>query len=284
MGKRVVKRRGGGRRQSSFHVLEHGTVEELLATKKATKGLLDLHWAFYSALAYQRGRVEEELRQALAESCKPGFEFERWQRIVPYKYGLDPLSTRGSIAGVGGRFNLGVDVNPNLPRFAALYVASDRETAKLERLGPQRPDGATLSRNDLALTGRDSVVTVAVSGHLERILDVGDAASLKPFVDRIRGFKLPLHVLHLARKRGEPPPEIVRTTGKVVESLLAANWRGMPMLLEVPGNCQICGHIAYEGGVPHSFEKTASFVELADEPPREDVRRRIDATNCMEFC
>jgi hypothetical protein len=302
MGQRMKRRRGGAQRQSSFQVLERGTVEELIATKKSTKDLLALHWALYSALAYQRGRIDPELRQALAESCKHDFEFDKWQRVVTYKYSLDPLSMKGSITGVGGRFNMGELVNPNLPRFPALYVASDRATAMLERFGPRRPDGADLSGLDLALTAKDSVSIVAVSGRLERYLDIGDGASLKPFVDLIKGFKLPQHVRQMARKRGEPSPEIVRTPAKLVESLLASNWRASPMLLDVPANSQIFGHIAYEAGIdgivypsvrgdgecvavfPRSFEKTESFVELADNPPREDARRRIDATNCTEFC
>ena len=159
-----------------------------------------------------------------------------------------------------------------------------------------------LSRLDRALTAKGSVSIVAVSGRLERYLDVGDAASLKPFVDLIKGFKIPQHVRQMARKRGEPPPEIVRTPAKLVASLLASNWRAMPMLFDVPANSQIFGHIASEVGIdgivypsvrggdrcvavfPHSFMHTESFVELADESPREDVRRRIDASNCTEFC
>ncbi|MFO8072778.1 MAG: hypothetical protein R6V85_12975 [Polyangia bacterium] len=66
MGQRMKRRRGGGQRQSSFQVLERGTVEELIATKKATADLLALHWAFYSALAGQRARIEQKLRMALA--------------------------------------------------------------------------------------------------------------------------------------------------------------------------------------------------------------------------
>ncbi len=96
-------------------MLDSGTFEELSLAKEVTNQILECHWKFYAELAHQRKQIQEDLLRIVNENSFSDFEFKGWQRTVQYKYGLHPLSTVGSLAFPGGRFNLG-DINPNLPQ------------------------------------------------------------------------------------------------------------------------------------------------------------------------
>jgi hypothetical protein len=88
------------------YLLEAGTLAGMRAAKKKTADILKYHWNYYSELACQRSAIQDEIKQALTQTCV-SYEFENWQRAVTYKYGLHPLSTVGSLSYIGGRFNTG---------------------------------------------------------------------------------------------------------------------------------------------------------------------------------
>ncbi len=265
------------------------------------RALLRYWWDHYSALSYQRNQVEKRLHQALSEACTPNFEFNEWQRIVAFKYSFDPLSTAGSIKDIGGRFNIGSAVNPSIPVFPALYLASDRKTAIEEKYGLVDSDTQELSAPERALAATDSVSIVSVSGKLEHVLDIREPASLRGFTNLIKGFKLSPRVHKLGKTLGQGLSEIVTTTAKLDWTLHANNWRAFPRLFDVPSNSQIFGHVAYRAGIegivyrstrsdgnclvvfPHNFAHTASVVELDGPTPSEDVPSRIDKTTYMHF-
>src|SRR5258708_39152388 len=105
-----------------WHVLDSGLVSDIPQSKAQFEQLVEFHWAYYSDLAFQRNRIREQLRGSLREKALP-FPFSKWQRIVKYKYSLVPLSTKGSRADPGGRFNIG-EIDPaRYPVFPALYIA-----------------------------------------------------------------------------------------------------------------------------------------------------------------
>jgi len=161
-GKSKGANRGSRKPGSITYILEQGSVEGLIANKERMKALLRYWWDHYSALSYQRNQVEDRLHQALLEACTSNYYFEGWQRVVAYKYSFDPLSTVGSIIDIGGRFNTGKEVNPSIPFFPALYLASDRTTALEEKYGVIDSDTSELHALDLALAASDSMSLVSV--------------------------------------------------------------------------------------------------------------------------
>jgi hypothetical protein len=56
----------------------------------------DYYWDHYCYFAHQRSLIFNDLKQALAINCR-SFTFSRWQRVVNYKFSLEPLSAKGSI-------------------------------------------------------------------------------------------------------------------------------------------------------------------------------------------
>jgi RES domain-containing protein len=53
-----------------------------------------------------------------------------WVRIVNYQFSHTPLSCAGSLKYIGGRYNAGVELEPNtLAAWPTLYIAENYETA-----------------------------------------------------------------------------------------------------------------------------------------------------------
>ncbi len=275
--------------------MEQGTVQELRAAKAQTKTYLKYYWDFYSELAYQRAQIEEQLKQALNESCRADLEFKQWQCAVKYKYSLHPLSAIGSTKGIGGRFNVGGDINPNIPVFSALYITEDKDTALQETLGQIANEDSNLSPQELALANPQSESIISASGKLDHVLDLSTAKSLSKFIRLIKDFKLPGYIFRMAKALGADQPVIVRTPGLLRKSLLGNDWRHMPMLYDVPSNSQVFGHLVYQAKIegilypskltkkqclaifPRNFENTSSYIQLDDSPAHEKTPTRLDS-------
>ena len=178
------------KRPSVEYLLEQGTISDMRAAKDATRALLKYHWDYYSELALQRSQIQNEIQKSLIQSCRSNYKFEKWQRAVKWKYGLHPLSTKGSLTNIGNRFNTGIEVNSEVPSFPALYIAYDKDTALQETLGQVKIENSSLSARELALTNPQSEVVVSVSGSLEKIFDLTNSDTLKKFVKLIKNFKL----------------------------------------------------------------------------------------------
>ncbi len=96
---------------------------------------------------------------------------------------------------------------------------------------------------------------------------------------------------------GQPNPEIIKSPGKLLESLLIPNWRDIPSRYDIPANSQIFGHLVSMSGIEgilylskltyepclaifvHNFFGTESYIQLDDEPPHKKVPTRIDGRN-----
>ncbi|MCK5689745.1 hypothetical protein KAI87_10770 [Myxococcota bacterium] len=161
-GKRGQKKQPRSQPESSF-VLESTSLSEMRAVKKQMLQRLDFEWAIYSELAGQRRKVQDLLLEALESGSIGPINEKGWQRAVAYKYALHPLSCLGSLkSDVGGRFNIG-NLNPvQFPKFPALYLAEDRETAEQELLC-QANTNPKLSNHDFALSNPTSLVVVSVN-------------------------------------------------------------------------------------------------------------------------
>lgn len=185
---------------SSERFLESGTLSSLVNSKVRFEELVEFHWRYYYELEFQRSKIREQLHATLRKRAE-GFEFQNWQRVVKYKYSLNPLSTKGSLVAPGGRFNVG-EIDPARYRvYSALYLAQTKGTALAEVLGRESTtDG--LTPEELALTKPDSVAVVSVSGKLEFVLDVRDRNNLSDFVNLVKDFKLPKSLIVRGRKLG----------------------------------------------------------------------------------
>src|SRR5262249_48215881 len=210
-------------------------------------------------------------------------------------YSLCPLSTKGSLADPGGRFNIGAIDPARFPIFSALYLASDKRTALAELLGRAGPENS-LSPEELALTKPASITIVSVSGKLESILDVRDTKNMAGFVNLIKGFHVSAGLLMKARRVGLQI-DIVRDSSRLAEELASNRWREWPMGYDVPAASQIFGRIVLDAGIegilyesvltsgpclaiyPQNFQNSASFIELDGPCPPEVVHKRIDSTS-----
>jgi hypothetical protein len=165
--------------------LERFSTATLHQWKLAARRMETLQRTLHFGLEDQRQRAETLLLEAMRLCSRSNFSAPKWSRIVDYRYSLDPLSSLGSIKGVGGRFNIGSGLSPGVfPSFPALYCAEDYPTAYLEKFGSlpsSSPDA--LSGADLALRTPGSFAQVRLNVMLENVLDIGDHATLKPIVE-----------------------------------------------------------------------------------------------------
>jgi hypothetical protein len=239
-------------------------------------------------------KIYDSLKSSLRERAEP-FDLSRWQRVVKYKYALDPLGTNGSIVDPGGRFNIGAIDSTRYPVFAALYVASDRGTSRAELLG-RTTSTNSLTAEEIALTRPDSI---AVSGHLDAVLDIRDDSNLATFVSLIKSFRLSSALLSKAIRLGFPL-HIIRTVQEFTKVLHMSDWRNWPTLFDVPAASQIFGRIVLDAqiegilyksvltGKPclalyhRNFGNSLSYVELDDPAPAEVIERRLDSSNCKD--
>jgi hypothetical protein len=303
----MVKRQGQRKRKgmsaskprkvSVSHLLEVGTLESIKNAKQVTSEHLKYQWMNYAELAGQRSLIKEAIGQALTQTCI-SYSVKNWQRAVKYKYGLHPFSTMGSLVFIGGRFNTGTGVNPEVPFFPALYLAQDKDTALQEHLGQQPCDPEfNLSPREVALTNPASETIVSVSGKLDKILDLTNPKSLNVFIELVKNFKISKELIALARRLRTQRPRIIKTSDELLKTLLQPDWRKIPSNCDVPSNSQIFGHLIYSAGIegilypskftgklclavfPRNFVGTDSFVVLDDEVPHPKVPARIDASS-----
>lgn len=230
--------------------------------EKLSKGSLT-HWNEYSTkvkeylyqnyiyYAQKRSEIFSDLTESLLNECEQ-YQFDDWQRVVSYKYCLNPLSTQGSIRNpAGGRFNIG-NINPTIfPPFGALYLAEDRGTAIREKYGLPKlhvgKDG--LSEYELNLTKKESETIVVVSGKMNLVLDLCRQSSLEKFHTHIKKIKTPRHLFKMVKGLKIQPMVAVKTIKQLYQTIFDDDWRYHPNLCNVPANSQILGQIAYEAGV-----------------------------------
>lgn len=267
--------------------LESGRVSEIIKSKKLYEDLVEFHWRYYSELAFQRKRIREDLNSCL-RGAAVAFQFSKWQRIVKYKYSLDPLNARGSLSDPGGRFNVGAIDPTRYPMFPALYLAAEKGTGLAEVLGRDNGTGL-LTPEELALAKPDSMV-----------VDVRVSETLSSFVRLIKDFRLSKALVVEARRLGFPL-QLIATVAELKRVLMLPDWRNWPMLYDVPAGGQIFGGIAMDAGIegilyesvltgkeclavfPKNFLNSSSYIELDDPAPQGDVPTRIDSSNFSQF-
>ena len=278
-------------------ILEEFSSASLARWRKAGRNLDRFSRALFFDLEEHRTRHSEELVDGIRMSACGPLEFSPWVRLVDYRYTNEPLSTRGSIKGDGGRFNIGASLNPaTYTPFPALYAAEDFSTAYRERFGIDRDSiVGGLSAEELTLRNESSFSSVCLAIRVESCIDVGDLDSLSATADVLRKFKLPKSIASLAKSLRLTPPGLVRSAAGLQRQLLNPTWRTEPVQYGLPSNSQIFGRLCANAGVhailypsardsekrclalfPQNWEGSTSFVEIVGDVPPEIARRRID--------
>ncbi len=296
--RRPSRRKSKG--QPSFFILDRFSLDDIRRWKAVRDKILQYHWEYYSSLTYQRSRVGDPLRAALAEAVEGPFVFEGWQRVVKYQYALTPLSLAGSLTDIGGRFNIG-DIDPvRFTPFPALYIAADRETALQETLGQPAATEAELSALEFALTASDSISIVAVNGTLESVINLNHPEKLEKFVRLIKDFVVAGKLSQMTKECGWEPPELIRTVPQLMGGMLYRDWRQWANLYDVPVSSQIFGQLAVSAGIegiifPSKFNgrdnlvifpqvfSGDSYVALAGAVPAEVAVKRLDASTAKKL-
>jgi hypothetical protein len=273
--------------------------------RNSAKNLTDLQSALFFGLELERQRHSPALIDAIRTNLAPGRPFERWARIVDYRYAFAPLSVAGSVKSAGGRFNIGASLNPvTFPPFPALYVAENYSTAFMERFGfDPTANYSTLAPEEIALRSPGSFAHVSLRGQLELVLDIREIQSLQAMATVIRRFALPDRVRRLARKIGmRSPPSIVRSAAALQRQLMHRDWRTLPMQFDLPSNSQIFGRIAAAAGThgilyssvrqvggaclalfTQNWCGSTSFVEVMDGTPSAARLTRVDGETRQFF-
>jgi len=90
----------------------------------------------YFDLEQQRVAHYDLLCNPLREVPGIALDINGWSRVTDRRWNLSPLSPAGSVNGIGGRFNIGVDLDrARNQAFASLYVADSVDTAFSEYFG-----------------------------------------------------------------------------------------------------------------------------------------------------
>lgn len=175
-----------------------------------------------------------------------------WCRVTDWTWNLTPLSPAGSLLGIGGRFNIGRQLDRARGQaFPCLYIAQDEATARAEKFGKSNNgSNHTLSTYESALRRADAFVTFPLEGRVDLVLDFRDPKPLKKFVDIIKRFELSPDTIKFGKVAGFPTRSLIATTRELHKRLLAAPsvWRAEPSSFGIPAPNQIFGYFAKEAG------------------------------------
>jgi hypothetical protein len=209
-----------------------------------------------------------------------------------------PLSAAGSLTGIGGRFNVGTDLDSRtFDPWPALYLAADHATAfreKYQIAAGQLVEG--LTPEELSLVHGQSHSTVVLHGKLSRVFQL--TPETLAAVARVLGrIKMPERAERIKKKLNIKPEDLrMLTTGKQLHDVVALhNWRVLPIQFGLPSPSQILSEliraadfeaIAYQsskgGGVCLAVfaDRLApgSFVEVTDKAPAGAITRLNEAT------
>lgn len=225
-------------------------VEALLNAPRTKHAKMEkLLYDEFHDLEYQRLAKMELLKQAITKKCRAKFKFSNWTRCVSFKYSNNPLSSRGSVKSIGGRFNVGEDINEmHFTPFNALYFAEDQATAMIEKFAV--PTGETTDKGLLFCLGKNENFTVTnLSGELHNVLDIDKAGALTEFVSQIKTVQYSNEIQKRRKQEGLSGVETLQTVKSLKDSLYDIDWRYNPMVNDLPANCQIFGQIAFYAGV-----------------------------------
>jgi hypothetical protein len=278
--------------------LDQFSTTNLRQWKLLSEDLAELQRTLYFAVEPERRRLRPELIAALQSNRKntgAGFSIKNWVRIVSYTYSLNPLSNAGSLRGIGGRFNAGIDLEPGtLAPWPALYMAENFETAfreKFQLKSQSVTDG--LTPHELALTPSLSHVTVALDGQLSNLFDMTAVGAFDAVTKVLKRIRMPEKAKVLKKHLNMQRLSMVQSSQNLYDLMLKHNWRVLPAQFELPSESQIIADLIRAAGFegikyPSAMEsgncivvfpdclEESSFVSLKDAPPHPDTIPRLD--------
>jgi hypothetical protein len=275
--------------------LDRFTESTLKQWKTYSQDLDELQQTLFFGVRPEQQRLQQEILSALGETAPIHVELDGWCRIVPYRYSLEPLSCAGSLQGVGGRFNAGIDLDPDtLAPWPALYLAADYETAfreKFQLARDARVDG--LTPEELALEHVSSHATMVLRGRLYRVFDMTTVEALAPVAKVLRRIKIPPRARQLDVKL-KTGARMIRTSQELHDAVCIHNWRTLPIQFGLPAASHVlAGWIRSAGFEATQYRSTKgagncvalfpgliganSFVELRDPAPESVQHTRLDS-------
>lgn len=104
----------------------------------------------YFDLELQRVTHYDALCASLRAAPAVAVELAGWARVTDWRWNLSPLSAAGSVSGIGGRFNIGIELDrAKNQAFKSLYLAQNLETAFNEFFG----GGLSAKTGELSIGG-----------------------------------------------------------------------------------------------------------------------------------
>lgn len=275
--------------------LERFSCADLENWERASRNVDELHSLLYFGPEAQRASKSSEIVDALRQS--PGEPIrggQPWVRIVDYRYGDDPLSPIGSLCDVGGRFNVGRELEEHgHAAWPALYIAQDYPTAYFEKFLtlPNGPSGE-LEGNDFALQRPGSFVSVNVTVDIEHVFDLRTHAPLEPLVKVIKNFRMPARVHQLVKrlKLQRAAAYMIKSAPELLAVVMSQTWRLWSMQFDLPAQSQVLARYVALAGYEairyrsckgqgdclallcRNLIESSSFVELRD-PPISGIKR-----------
>jgi hypothetical protein len=250
--KKRTRRSTRSRRAGKSIVLDAFTQKQMQLWDSQGHTLQRLADRVYFELERQRVAHYETLCASLRAATAIAVEITNWARVTDWRWNLTPLSAAGSLNGIGGRFNIGNDLDrARNQAFECLYIAENVDTAFGEYFGGSLSSmKAGLSLSDLALRRASSFTTFLLRGQLEQVLDLRTEESLGTFAEIIKSFDISQETKDAVRKAGLPPRAIMRSAKELWKQLLVppSEWRWEPQAHGIPAACQIFGRFVRDAG------------------------------------
>ncbi len=281
------------RRKARAAILDAFTARDLEVWATRSTDVQAYYDRVYYDLERQRAAHYDELCSALR--AVPGTEVtvNRWARVTDWRWNLAPLSAAGSIKAIGGRFNIGRDLDRARGQaFPCLYLAHDVETAYREYFGaPLSTLSTKLTLGEFALRREISFTTFSLKGRLDQVFDLRERSGLASFMKITSKFNVSNDTKKFARSAGLPLPSprlIIRTPHELQKRLLThpSVWRLEPQMFGIPATSQIFGRFIRDAGFeavlypsqqggetclavfPENFSASTSRIEvIGDVPP-----------------
>ena len=254
MAKSKNKHRKAGPRARAA-VLDAFTAHDLEVWATRSADVQAYYDRVYYDLERQRAAHYDEMCSALR--AVPGTEaaVDGWVRVTDWRWNLAPLSAAGSIKAIGGRFNIGSDLDRARGQaFPCLYLAHDVETAYREYFGaPLSSRSTKLTLGEFALRRESSFTTFYLKGQLDQVFDLRERSCLASFVKITSKFDVSNDTKKFARSAGlplPPPRLIIRTPQELQKRLLTppSVWRLEPQMFGIPATSQIFGRFIRDAG------------------------------------
>ena len=284
--------------------LERFSHESLTRWTALSEDLNELQAALYFGVLPEQRRLRQSLIEAVQLTAPMTLSLSRWSRIVTFQYSTEPLSAAGSLQGLGGRFNPGLDLDSGtVDPFPALYVAEDQETAfreKFQMASTDRVDG--LTAQELALSHSVSHSTLFLNGTLRAVFDMTSTTSLNAVAKVLGRIRMPEEARRLKKKLrlAQRALWMIVTGRQLYQAVLEQNWRTLPLQFGLPAPGHTLGELIRAAGFEAILYRSTkgkarclavfpdrlnsgSLVELADEAPSSVEHVKLDINSGDEL-